>query len=97
VRSEARAAVQIGYRCAPVVVAENPRFRLEGREPHRKITIAQWEAGWVDLPAVVLELSAAENGWGGSSTVVGSPQGAGTELPLLAIVQAVERWLIRRA
>jgi hypothetical protein len=97
VRSTHRTGVSLGYRLAPVVVAENPSFVFQGGEPHRKLTIAQYEPGWVDLQEVVAELSAREPGWGGSPTICGSPQGTGCEIPLGDVVEAVEAHLLRRS
>jgi len=42
---------------------------------YRKVSICQHEAGYVDLTAVKTELAAKEQGWGGSPTFIGSPQG----------------------
>ena len=78
-------ALDIGYHLAPVVVATNPEMRGPGG-PHRKHTVCQWQAGHVDLRAAVMALNAAEEecggtpGWGGSATIIGSPQGVSSTL-----------------
>lgn len=60
---------KLGYRHAPVVIAEGEL------EAGRKITIAQFEPGWIDLAELCSRLNALEPGWGGSPTIIGSPQG----------------------
>ncbi|NTW30024.1 MAG: hypothetical protein HGA33_02015 [Candidatus Moranbacteria bacterium] len=89
-----RAATMVGYLSAPIVVALNPAFRFAGGEPHRKFTVCQYTAGYVDLRAVVAELAAMEAGWGGSPTIIGSPQGVGSILTIDDVVIAVERHCI---
>jgi hypothetical protein len=91
-----RHGMALGYRLAPVVVAENPSFVFQGGAPHRKVTIAQYELGWVDLPATVSVLGASEPGWGGSPTICGSPQGEPCRLPTADIVAVVEEHLLPR-
>lgn len=69
-------ATNVGYSMAPVVVAVNPEMKLGPQGvPFRKVSICQHEAGYADLGAVKAELAAKENGWGGSPTFLGSPQG----------------------
>ena len=96
VRGTHRFGLSIGYRYAPVVVAENPTFRLQGGRPHRKLTVAQYDDSWVDLGAVVEELSVVEPGWGGSPTICGSPQGDPCVLATGEVVALVERHLRSR-
>ncbi|MEI6650446.1 MAG: hypothetical protein WCL23_03375 [Candidatus Moraniibacteriota bacterium] len=86
-----RAATMIGYLSAPVVVALNPAFKLGGGEPHRKFTVCQYAAGYVDLKSVAAELASFEAGWGGSPTIIGSPQGVGSTLTIDDVVMMVER------
>ena len=68
-------ATNVGYSFAPVVVATNPAMRNPDGTTYRKVSICQHEAGYADLGAVKAELAARENGWGGSPTFIGSPQG----------------------
>lgn len=89
VESTHRSAIEIGYRVAPVVIAINPEFRFHGGEPHRKVTIAQFDERYVDLGSVFSCLSTDEDGWGGSATIGGSPQGISTELPPSTIAKAI--------
>lgn len=93
VESTHRAGTSVGYSLAPVVVALNPQFRFQGGEPHRKFTIAQFEAGYMDLWKAAEELSGLESGWGGSPTILGSPQGMSSQLTLGEVVGVVTRHL----
>lgn len=68
-------ATNVGYSFAPVVVATNLAMRNPDGTTYRKVSICQHEAGYADLGAVKNELSAREEGWGGSPTFIGSPQG----------------------
>lgn len=87
--SSNRGAIGLGYRLNPVVVAINDNFSFNGGEPHRKVTIAQWDDTHVDLRAIVARLNVLEPGWGGSTTICGSPQGESsrvTDAQILAII-----------
>lgn len=88
-----RAATSIGYCLAPVVVALNPEFRFQGSEPHKKFTICQFKAEYVDLKAALTELSEFESGWGGSPTIGGSPQGVSSALTIDQVVEVVVKHL----
>lgn len=93
VTSTHRAATAIGYSQCPIVVAVNPVFRFQGGDPHRKVTVCQFEAGHVDLGAALAELNALEPGWGGSPTIGGSPQGVASTLTVEQIVAVLEKHL----
>jgi len=71
------------------VVATNPAFRFAGGEPHLKYTIARWNTStlpamdWQGLiDALNREDPAAVDGaqWGGSTSIIGSPQGISSRL-----------------
>lgn len=94
VRSPSHNALSLGYRHAPVVVAENPRFRVEGRPPYRKLTVAQAGEGHADLTVIRERLEAIEEGWGGSRTILGSPQGRSTAIPVHLVAAIVEEHLL---
>ncbi len=91
VESTHRAATMIGYALAPVVVALNPAFRIQGGEPHQKFTVCQYKTGYVDLKGALAELQAMEPGWGGSPTIIGSPQGASSALTTDQVVGVVKK------
>lgn len=94
VRGEAEGLLRVGYHLAPVVVALNPCFRFRGGDPHAKFTVAQYQPGRADLSGVVQELSGLETGWGGSPTIIGSPQDHASHLSLDVVVAAVEKRLL---
>ena len=94
VESAHRAATTVGYSLAPIVVAENPQFIFNGGAPHRKITICQFSGGYVDLKEVLAELNGLEDGWGGSPTIGGSPQGVSSSLPTSTILEVVRKHLL---
>lgn len=87
VRSAVMGALQLGYRFAPVILAET------GVAVPRKVTISQFSPGWLRLAEVRRRLDAREAGWGGAETILGSPLGAGSRLPIAGILEAVEAGL----
>ncbi len=95
VESTHRAATTVGYSLAPVVIALNPEMRIAGGEPHKKFTICQLNVGYVDLSTVKAELNQFENGWGGSETIIGSPQGVSSKLAIEQVVGIVEKHLLK--
>lgn len=95
VESTHRAALALGYCLVPVVVALNPAFRVQGGEPHRKFTVCQYKAGYVDLRQALLRLNELEPGWGGSPTIIGSPQGVGSKLTTEQVVNEIRDCLVR--
>ena len=94
VKSRHRAATSVGYTQAPIVVALNPAFSMGGAPPTRKFTICQYRPGYVDLPAVRDELASLEAGWGGSPTIIGSPQGVDCNLSLETVIEIVTKHLL---
>ena len=90
-----RAATTVGYAVAPVVVALNPQFRFQGGEPHPKFTVCQFQTGYCDLKSATAELASREPGWGGSPTIVGSPQWQGSSLSMKEVVGVVARHLLK--
>ncbi len=90
VNSKLRAATSIGYSKAPVVIAINPEFVFAGGAPHRKITICQFEPGYLNLGAVFSELG---EGWAGSPTIGGSPQGQYCDVSEEVLLEVVQKHL----
>jgi hypothetical protein len=84
----------LAYRFAPVALAEQTTS-FEDASLGRKITLAQFEPGWIDLQAVGRDLNGYEDGWGGTATILGSPQGAGSRLPLDQILRIAAASLLR--
>lgn len=89
-----RYACGAGYKLAPIVVAVNDAFSMRGEPAHKKYTIARWNA---QVPAewenILQELNWLEPGWGGSSSICGSPQGIGSDLTLDQVVEIVSRYI----
>jgi hypothetical protein len=86
VESTLRAATSIGYSKAPVVVAINPAFSFGGGQPHRKVTICQYGPIYINLKGVFALLG---EGWGGSPTIGGSPQGVDCKTSVEEIIEAI--------
>lgn len=63
VKSTHRAATMLGYSQAPIVVALNPEFRVQGGEAHKKYTVCQYRTGYLNLGDVAEELTAKERVW----------------------------------
>ena len=77
IKSVNRGACGIGYKYAPVTIALNPSYRFgidDSRIYGKKWIIAQQTDGFVDMGGILYELSKIENGWGGSPSIIGSPQ-----------------------
>ena len=91
ITSAVQGALRLGYRLAPIVVAINPQFDFPADGScGRKYTIAQFEPGHVDLSKVVEILSQREHGWGGSATIIGSPQGHPSRLEPDQVMSAIK-------
>jgi hypothetical protein len=90
-----RGAMSAGYRVAPVVIGVNEAFSIRGEQPHRKYTIARWNATHVpmDWTGLLAELREQEPGWDGSSSICGSTQGVGSPLTIEQVTAVVERHL----
>lgn len=91
-------ATEVGYCRAPVVLAKNDAFSFPGVDgKHLKYTICQFQAGkYVDLPASVKALNEIESAgmWGGSPSIIGSPQGVSSSLSVEQVVEIVQRHLM---
>ncbi len=89
VNSKHRAAMSVGYSQAPIVIAENPKFPGQDGSTYKKFTVAQFEAGNVDMGATLKELNEREDGWGGSANLIGSPQGVSSQLSAEEVTRIV--------
>lgn len=91
-----RDGAKVGYQYAPVLIIVNDWFTGGGRfAPHLKYTICRWNEDhpmdWQDLHQ---ELEDMEPGWGGSKSILGSPQGMASVLPLKQVVEVVRQYLV---
>lgn len=91
-----RAALQVGYACAPIVVALNPQFCGTGGEyqPHRKFSICSVYAGYVDFASLKNDLNAMMPGWGGPPNFLGSQQGVDCPFSIEEMTEKVKRRLL---
>jgi hypothetical protein len=88
VQSTQPAALVEGYKAAPVVIACHPSsLSSDATSVRHRYTIAQWSKGLLDLTALRNDLNSRDPGWGGTSTIVGSPQPEGSFLPLSQVLQ----------
>lgn len=78
---------RMGYRMAPVVVAESRPLLETEQEGIRKVTVSQYESGYADLDRLNAALSELEPGWGGSRTIIGSPQGLSCNIAVSVIIR----------
>lgn len=85
-------ATGIGYRHNPVVIVKNSQFRFAGGEPHLKYTICAWKPKYLNFQSLNVALNELETAgtWGGSASIVGSPQGVSSSLSINQIVSLVK-------
>ena len=91
VASQLPGALRLGYCLAPLVVAEIPGDPEADPPAPRRVSIAQYAKGHADFGALRETLAAMEPGWGGSATILGSPQGLACRLTLETVLDAVTR------
>ena len=87
------AGTSVGYSLSPVTAVTNPAFSFQGNPPVVKHTVCQFKLGYVDLPAVMNELNEIEPGWGGSPTIIGSPQGVSSKVTSEQLSEIIGRHL----
>lgn len=77
---------------AHVVIALNPKHE-QGGKVYRKYTIAVHRDLGINLSQAISELFSLEKGWGGPShaTIIGSPQGADSQLPMQVVANVVTK------
>ena len=97
VTSRLPGSLRLGYGRAPVVIAHDPGAPDADPPALRRVVVAQYARGYVDLGGVCEMLARQEPGWGGSSTILGSPQGRARGLGVETIIAVVARhlWLDR--
>jgi hypothetical protein len=95
VTSKLRAATSIGYAKSPVVIAFNPEMPARNGS-YKKFTVCQYRAGYIDLAGAVKALNELEPGWGGSPTIIGSPQEQDSSLTIDQVMKIVRSFAIIR-
>jgi hypothetical protein len=93
VRSNKRGACGIGYSIAPIVIAMNPSFRFgfgDSRVYGRKWAIAQCDRGFISMSEILRTMLEMEPGWGGSETIIGSPQEVPSKIPREETIEIVK-------
>lgn len=93
VRSIKRGACGIGYKFAPIVIALNPSYRYgfgESRVYGKKWIIGQMNDKFINLTKLVRLIEKQERGWGGSSTIIGSPQDRPSKLTKNEVIDFVK-------
>ena len=91
VTSRLPGSLRLGYCRAPVVVACDPGTPDADPPAPRRVVIAQYAPGHVELAKVREALVRREPGWGGSNTILGSPQGRACGLGLTTIIDIILR------
>lgn len=100
-------ATSVGYCYCPVLIILNDAFRLMGGGEHLKYTICQFEPDrYIDLRAVSAALNEVEEcgawsedrvwvpgTWGGSTSIIGSPQGVSSSLSVEEVRAIVMQFL----
>lgn len=97
VKSKHRGATSKGYQVAPVVIAHNPSFNFgkgNSKTKGQKYTIAQYDNGFIDLDKVLNEILLLEDGWGGSSILIGSPQDRPSDLAIDQLINITKKHLL---
>ncbi len=92
VKSNKRGACGIGYQFAPIVIAMNPSFRFgfgDNRVYGRKWVVAQCDDGFITMSDVLRNMLEMEYGWGGSNTIIGSPQDSPSRITKEDMISAV--------
>jgi len=84
VESTHRSGITHGYKKTPCVIAKNDKFifgKGNTRKVGKKVTIAQYENNkFIDLNKLADNLNKKEQGWGGSKSIIGSPQDRPSQL-----------------
>ena len=94
VTSQLPGTLRLGYCIAPVVIAHDPGRPSTDPPALRRVVVAQYAPGHVELQEVRDALARIEQGWGGSSTLLGSPQGRSCALALPRVIKVVAQHLI---
>lgn len=89
VKSDNRMAMGHGYRYAPVVILEQENAHF------RRFSVGVHDGSPLDkyFPRAIKELQSIEPGWGGRSSIFGSPQDRDTALSAQQVIDVVKRYV----
>ncbi len=97
ITSNYRGAISYGYNYTSTVIAKNYNFIFGfglTKKQGIKYTIAQYENNkFIDMSALLKELNDLENGWGGSSVIIGSPQDRPSILKSSDVINLTKKFL----
>lgn len=99
IRSLSRGACGLGYRFAPVVVALNPSYRFgleESRLYGKRWVVGQLNNSYVNIQLLLRTLRERESGWGGSTTIIGSPQTHPSRIPKEELIDLVKEIILSK-
>lgn len=65
----------------------------ESRVYGRKWVVAQCDEGFISISDILRTMLEIEPGWGGSSTIIGSPQNVPSKIPKEDVVEIVKEML----
>lgn len=97
VKSINRGACGIGYKYAPITIALNPSYRFginNSRTYGKKWIIAQQNDDYLDMSSILNSLQNIETGWGGSPSIIGSPQDKPSKITKDEIVEIVTQKIV---
>lgn len=97
IKSINRGACGLGYKYAPITIALNPSYRFginNSRVYGKKWIIAQKNDGYLDMSGVLSNLQTLEPNWGGSPSIIGSPQDKPSKVTKDEIVEIVEQKIL---
>ena len=94
VETNTRYASNVGYSLAPIFIGISDKFNFQGTEI-RKVTIAQYCEGYLNIENLQKELNAMEPGWGGPKNLLGSPMGQDCKISKEDLLTLVESNLLQ--
>lgn len=96
VESSYRGAVSKGYKYCPIVIAKNPNYTFginNSKMLGTKFTIAQYNNEFINLKKVLTDINYLESGWGGSETIIGSPQDKSSCLTKEDLITIIKKYV----
>ena len=94
VETNTRYASAVGYSVSPIFIGISDKFNFQGTEI-RKVTVAQYCEGYLDMENLQKELNTLEPGWGGPKNLLGSPMGYNCSISKEDLLTLVENNLLQ--